>query len=211
VSGKGYKRKRLVIAGFQYRLMLFQLAQFITVALVVLGALYVPLLMKLDRSNLTELQKIEVSNQLMGLHQLLPTLWIVFGLIVILSIIVSNRVAGPIYQIQTILKAVSTGNLTRRLTLRKHDYMTEDATIVNAMIDRLHTTLSDMRSHQRAADAALTGVMSSGNLPGDARTDMDTLRAELDALKSLLDHFELRQDSDGSEPIARPDHEPVGV
>lgn len=208
-----WRRKQLIINNFQYRLMIFHLAQFAAVVLFVMGAIYAPLMLKLDRSSLSELQKLEVSNQLIGVNSmLLPTLWIVFGLIIIHSVIVSHRIAGPIYRIRNILKAITGGDLTQRLTLRKHDYLMGDAEVVNDMIESLSGKIREMENRHRRMDATLTSVMTSAaGVTGEAGAKLEELRAEIDEWKIALDHFEVSPPSASVEEMPSRDHTPVGA
>ena len=210
---RSWRRKKLIINNFQYRLMIFHLAQFAVVVLFVMGSIYAPLMLKLDRSSLSDLQKLEVSNQLMGVNSmLLPTLWIVFGLIIIHSVIISHRIAGPIYRIRNILEAVARGDLTRRLVLRKNDYLLGDADVVNEMIESLNEKIREMENRHRRVDATLASVMTSvSGAAGEAGPKLEELRAEIDEWKIALDHFDVGPPSASVEEMPNREHTPVGA
>ena len=65
------RRKKLIINPFQYRLVVLHLVQFGAVVAIMLAALYIPLIMEFDRSDLSVYQKAELTNRFLELNSLL--------------------------------------------------------------------------------------------------------------------------------------------
>ena len=68
---------------------------------------------------------------------LLITLPIIFVVMLLLAIIISHRIAGPIYRIEKELAEISKGDYSRRIKLRSRDELQEIAEGVNSLLDVL--------------------------------------------------------------------------
>ncbi len=58
-------------------------------------------------------------------------------LVVFIGLVLSHRIAGPIYSIKKFLKKVSEGNYSNRLRLRKKDEMQDVAEALNRLVEKL--------------------------------------------------------------------------
>ena len=182
------RRRNLLIDSFQWRILGVYLIHFGVIVVVVLGALYAPLLMRLENSSLSAMQRLEVTNQILGLtQQLVPASWLIFGLLAIHSAIVSHRIAGPIYRIRRILKAASEGDFSNRLNLRKHDYLLREADAVNVLMESLNASKSEVEEKHAGVDAALRSLKATmSDAPNDTRQKLETLEEEIEAWESTL-------------------------
>jgi len=63
-----------------------------------------------------------------------------------ITLFVSHKIAGPLYRFENELRDVSQGNLTKQITLRRKDQMTEVVEGLNDMISNLHERVSDIQS-----------------------------------------------------------------
>lgn len=68
---------------------------------------------------------------------LLITLPIIFVVMLLLAIIISHRIAGPIYRLEKELAEISKGDYSRRIKLRSRDELQEIAEGVNSLLDVL--------------------------------------------------------------------------
>jgi len=81
-------------------------------------------------------------------------------LVILIGLVLSNRIAGPIYRIKRYLKKVSLGKYGKRLELRKKDELHDLAEEINVLVSNL-----DSEEKQR-------------------KEEVDTLKREIDSLKS---------------------------
>jgi methyl-accepting chemotaxis protein len=70
---------------------------------------------------------------------LLWRLAFVTPLVIFIGLVLSNRIAGPIYRIQKYLRRVSSGNLDNELKLRKNDELQDIAGSINDLVSRLRS------------------------------------------------------------------------
>lgn len=123
---KENKRKiKLIKTKFQMRFTIIVLLLMLLTGLVVSWGTYC-----LDRAIVNQLVEVNV-------FKVLLTSWVLL-LIVIgvgLSILVSHRVAGPIYRFEKIFDKLMEGNLTQKVVLRRNDELQELAKKLNCVIE----------------------------------------------------------------------------
>ncbi len=101
------------------------------------------------------------------------------ALILFIALMVSHRIAGPIYRFEKSAQIISTGDLTHRVSLRTGDEMTELQEEFNAMLAGLQSLLR--RDRVLAADCARRAAQILEEIPKDASPVR--LREELSALR----------------------------
>lgn len=75
-------------------------------------------------------------------------------IVLILSAVVSHRMAGPIYKFEKSCAAVAAGELTHRVYLRKGDQLIDLQEHFNVMLGALNETVSVLEDFKRTAVAA---------------------------------------------------------
>ena len=143
---RSYRRRRIVVDGLQYRLLAINLLYFLVILLILAAFLFTPLVLKLrDGTTLSAVEQQEVASQFLTLHKRIwPALLITFGLLSVHSILVSHRIAGPLYQFRRILKALRDGDLTVRATFRSNDYLRKEEAIFNEMIEAFRAKIKNI-------------------------------------------------------------------
>jgi methyl-accepting chemotaxis protein len=199
-------RRRLFVDKFQYRIVLIHLVHFAAFIAVIFGALYLPLLTKLDDTSLSPLQKMELSNQIHAqTARLMPVLWLVFGLLIVSSAIVAHRLAGPLSRMRRALRATAEGDLSNSLSIRKNDYLVPEAEAINTLIASLNGKIRAIKKAHRRADTALKRLNDAmPGAPEDKREKLEALRVEIDAWKLALSEFKIAGEEDDREESPRP-------
>jgi len=181
------QRRRLVIHGFQRRLMSLNLAYLLLLLTLTAAAFFIPLF----------LPSAEGADLVRGLLRRYAMIWPALvalgGFFVFHSIYVSHRVAGALYRFSRVFERVASGDLTARARIRQNDYLQEEAGELNSMIANLHVRVRDIAgSHEAlgAGLAALTEALESGQ---DQRVEkaVDRLRGELSRLEARLELFHM--------------------
>lgn len=194
-----YKRRRILIDRFQYRLLGMNLLYFCTILLIFVATLFLPLILQLYSETLSVTEQAEAASQFLSLHaRVWPAVFLVFALLAIHSIFVSHRIAGPLYRFRSTLRAVADGDLSSRVTLRKHDYLVEDLDVLKQMIASLRTKIRSIEEpyeEARALVMTLEHAMDRGSREDMAQT-IERLRRQMERIQVSLDHFRIDQDED---------------
>ncbi len=187
-----YKRQRILIDRFQYRLLVINLLYFFTILLVFATALFLPLILELHSDSI--LKQTEAASEFLSLHaRVWPAIFVVFVLLAIHSIFVSHRIVGPLYRFRTTFQAVAGGDLSVRATLRKHDYLEKESESVNQMIASLQAKVQNIEAPSqevRTLVAVLERALDRG-APEDITQTLAGLRVQVERLQGAMAQFRL--------------------
>jgi methyl-accepting chemotaxis protein len=203
-----------LIDRFQTRILLLHLTYFLALILIFLSSVFLPLIFRLG-SNLPFDEQHAVAEQFLSLHaHLWPAVLILFLLLGAHSVFISHRIAGPLVRFRKVLAAVTAGDLSVRLTLRRKDYLAKEAVQIEEMIISLRERIEEAK--ERCSDL---GVLVD-EIQAEAGASSDTIRPRLKRLRSAaarleasLDQFTTDAPQD-TEPTAldealSPAHSPV--
>ncbi len=110
---------------------------------------------------------------------------IFMGIMLLVSIFVSHRFAGPIYRFEQSAQVLSTGDLTHRVSLRTGDDLMELQDEVNAMVVNLQGFIQKDRALVEHITSRLDETLKK--LPEcPTESDVDLLRADLKSLREEL-------------------------
>ena len=174
---KFQRRTVLVKKTFQVKYMALVFVSVLCASLIIGGDIYY----NLYRLIVTEAPSLAAAASQFNLV-ILVKLILYLVLMLLISLFVSHRFAGPIYRFEKSAQAVAKGDLTHRVSLRTGDELMELQEEFNAMIGGLQALVQkDRRLAERLAERL---DEAARKIPEGA----PALRAEVDALK-----VELRQ------------------
>lgn len=114
---------------------------------------------------------------------LLVKIALYLGLMLLISLYVSHRFAGPIYRFEKSCQSLSSGDLTHRVSLRTGDELMELQEEFNGMAAALQALLQkDRNLAQRLSDRVEDIAKRLPPDAGGARDDLKALKLELDHL-----------------------------
>ena len=120
---------------------------------------------------------------------------LVSPLVAIIAILLSHRIAGPIYRIESFLTSMASGNLAYRLTLRQGDEFMNIADKINLLIDSLKSTIGDQRANLEKVIGELEGLKKVvESRPSDVsviNSNINRLEKELAELEKKLDWYKV--------------------
>jgi hypothetical protein len=198
------KRRQLIVSGVQYRLMVGNFLYLVAVVLIFVATIFVPLLSSTGGK--------EAAQQMLALH---GQLWIGVPVILLLclahSLVVSHRIAGPLYRLSQILRALAGGDLTPSVRIRRGDYLWDEARVLDEMVGALARKVGAIRETYHEAQATLPRLVEaiSRHDREDSVVLTGKLTAQLDFLGREIAAFKLppRQGEPSRAPIAAVPHE----
>jgi nitrogen fixation/metabolism regulation signal transduction histidine kinase len=87
-------------------------------------------------------------------------LLIVFLILAIHSVLVSHRIAGPLYRFKATFNQVAQGDLSKVVAIRKGDLLVNEQTKIEEMIGTLSSRLKNIKKEHAAMEQAFK--VSSG-------------------------------------------------
>ncbi|MBX3236414.1 MAG: methyl-accepting chemotaxis protein [Nitrospiraceae bacterium] len=163
------------------------------------AALFVPLMLQLDRIPLSSEEAKVVADQFLLLHsRFWPAVLVASILLVLHGIFFSHRIAGPLYRFREIFRRVAAGDLTVRTSIRKGDYLQTEAACLGVMvaalrekIESLEANHAEIKPHlERLKQAAERGAMC------EVEQETERLRVTVDRFSHSMESFRTKADPD---------------
>ena len=154
------RRKRYVIdRRLQYKLLAYNAIYLLVVILAVVAGLYLPLVLQVSNPDLSLAQQGEAVNRILYLQsRLSPILLIVFLILIVHSVVVSHKIAGPLYRFKATFNQVAQGDLSKVTTIRKGDFLLNEQAKIEEMIEALRSRLRNVKNEHGAMERSLQSL-----------------------------------------------------
>lgn len=113
-------------------------------------------------------------------RSLLPKVIILAVLIFLAGIIISHKIAGPMYRFERSAEAIRDGDLSVSFKIRKNDEMKETASILEEMVDSLQTDFAKIKAADHMLDDKINAIASQ--IKPDDAAKMKAITREIDAI-----------------------------
>lgn len=198
-----YKRSTYIIKkGLQFRYMTTIILTMLIMSSIVGWTIYFSIWSPIASDELVDLSDISVIFDKVN-EQLLFRIPILLVIIAMISIIISHKIAGPVYRFEQSAKKIAEGDLTLRINLRKGDEMQGLAIIFNGMTEKLE----EMVKKDRKVVERIIKVIQE--IPADLKTEtlsekqkdkiMHELTSLLDDLKEVTHEFNITEEEEQEE------------
>jgi len=108
--------------------------------------LFIPLMMELDKSVRGSDRALVAAERILYLHEKFwPALLLCLFAIGCHSILISHKMAGPLYRFNLIFKGIKEGFVPAPIRLRKGDYLYGEMENINQMLERLRNKLTELQ------------------------------------------------------------------
>ena len=115
-------------------------------------------------------EKDTLKNALRSVNKsLVPKIAILSIFVFLAGILLSHKIAGPMYRIERSAEAIQSGNLMVNFRIRKGDEMKNAAGALEDMVESLHDDIKKMKAESIALEEKINSLAEKGNIPpGDA-------------------------------------------
>jgi methyl-accepting chemotaxis protein len=118
---------------------------------------FVPLLTELTQSESTSERTVQMGNQIRYLYTYFwPAVILAMILIFLHSVRASHKVAGPLYRFKLVLEALKEGEISSPISIRKGDYLQQEADLINQVLESLRQNLEGLQQSQVQLSQALS-------------------------------------------------------
>jgi methyl-accepting chemotaxis protein len=186
------RRKTYIVdKKLQYRLLGYNAIYFfITVAALSL-ALFTPLIFEISDPSLSPREQAEVAGKILYLHSYLwPALFLVVVILGFHSVLVSNKIAGPLYRFRATFQRIIEGDVSSSVKIRRGDLLLSEQTKIDEMISILHAKIGQIRVEEAAIGELLTGIQGQ-DLSPEAKAVFNQLAERHRRLKQELGFFKM--------------------
>ncbi|MBN1526820.1 MAG: methyl-accepting chemotaxis protein [Candidatus Omnitrophica bacterium] len=197
IRAKRQRRIRYLIARrFQFRFVALILAfVFLSAALSSLVVYYTMMMLMGEK-----LANVYPQGMLLSIINTLNTriilaVLIISPLVVLLGILLSFRIVGPIYRISKLLRLSARGDLSSRITVRAKDEFKALADAINDMTDMIKTSVKHQKLHAEKAAAEVESIKNAVNQEGfdkdRAKDIIEKLSSEIAEINKELSRYKL--------------------
>lgn len=161
-------------------------------------ALFLPLMLQLDRIPLSSEDARRVADQFLLLHsRFWPAVLVASILLVLHGVFFSHRIAGPLYRFREIFRRVAAGDLTVRTSIRKGDYLQTEAACLGEMVSALREKIELLEANhaeikpqlERLKQAAARGAMR------DVEQETERLRLTVERFSESMESFRTKPEN----------------
>lgn len=182
-------RNLLIQPSFQLRLALIHIVLVVTIVAALFAVLASFLYYDLQSSSSDLWAKYALARlMLVVLERMALAVVLIVALSVLYHIIFSHRLCGPLINIGHTIDAISKGDLTRTILLRRNDFLKDEAARINAMMSSLAARIEQLKVNTSQISAILDA------LPDQAVKD--GLRGVVRRNELLLNEWKLDSEAD---------------
>ena len=114
----------------------------------------------------------------------------------IYQVIINHKFCGPLVNFSNTFKKISQGDLTRKIYLRRYDFLKNEAGQVNDMIDALSENIMSIKKDHDLLIATLEDVTAGEIAPTECQNALNTLKKQADICNKHLSVFKIDDISD---------------
>lgn len=172
-------RKNILInKSLQFKIILMSMLYMFMVMIVTTGVILLQPLYDMFMSSDLNIQYAAAKTFLILAKQLMPASVCVFALFFFHHLFVTHRICGPMVNFRHTFEKIAQGDLTRKVVLRKKDYLKQEGEAINAMIDGLTDHLKRVQADQTHLIRSLESSLEKVQDPV-TRKEMGTLLENL--------------------------------
>lgn len=188
------KRKRYFLnKEIQAKYLVLSIACLLAYTLILLGAIFAPCILTMY-SSAPFAEKALAAETMLMLH---TKAWPGIGLVVLLfglgTVLLTHKIAGPIYVFQIIIKEWITGNLTARVRLRTGDDLQEMKDDFNRFAEKIECLIRDLDGEHQKLYRYISQLESAQNAVGTNPDSVvpgpDALGFDKESIHQLLSNY----------------------
>lgn len=176
----------LISKDIQLKIIITNLFYLILVVIVLLLTIISPYFYDIFKADEIWVQYLSAKTFSILLDRLIIAIPLLFAISFIHLTLLTHKFCGPIINIKNTLKELSKGNLSRKVYLRKGDFLKEEALIINNIIDFQFELFSQMSNENFKLLAKIEKELSKNSQEHDVRIILNELKESLNTSKKLL-------------------------
>lgn len=177
----------LIAKDIQLRIVVTNFLYLCLIALVLVLTILSPYFYDIFNKEELWVQYLSAKTFLVLLDRLVIALPIIFVISFFHFIVLTHRFCGPMINIKHTLKELARGNFTRKVFLRKNDFLKQEAAILNNAIDQLSGYFEDIREDNAALLDMLEARLEDGEYGEEFAACLNEIKANASHTRNILD------------------------
>lgn len=186
------RRKTYIVdKRLQYRLLGYNAIYFFITAAALSLALFAPLIFEISDPSLSPRQQAEVAGQILYLHSYLwPALLLVLVILGFHSVLVSNKIAGPLYRFRATFQKIIEGDISGMVKTRKGDLLVNEQTKIEEMISMLKSRIGRIQEEEKAV-GVLLAQLSGQELSAETKALLTKIEEHYERMRKEAEAFRI--------------------
>jgi len=184
----------LIARDIQLRIVITNFLYLCLIALVLVLAILSPYFYDIFNDDELWVQYLSAKTFLVLTDRLIIALPLIFVISCIHFIVLTHRFCGPMINIKHTIQEVASGNLTRKVYLRKRDFLKEEAATLNHMIDRLSGNFEDIRKENTSLLAMIDAKLDAGKHGEETNQILAQIKENAMHTRDILDTVKIDPD-----------------
>jgi nitrogen fixation/metabolism regulation signal transduction histidine kinase len=186
------RRKTYIVdKRLQYRLLGYNAIYFFITAAALSLALFAPLIFEISDPSLSPRQQAEVAGQILYLHSYLwPALLLVLVILGFHSVLVSNKIAGPLYRFRATFQKIIEGDISGMVKTRKGDLLVNEQTKIEEMISMLKSRIRRIQEEEKAV-GVLLAQLSGQELSAETKALLTKIEEHYERMRKEAEAFRI--------------------
>ena len=186
------KLKNYLIANkIHFKMMLANLMLMLLVVVVILGSVLYPFYQEIFKINDIYAQHYSAKFFIVLLDRLSFALIAVLLISLIYQMMINHKFCGPLVNFSNTFKKISQGDLTRKIFLRRYDFLKNEAAQVNDMIDFLSDHIMTIKKDHNRLLSILKEVSGREMERAEYQNALETLRKQADIWHNHVSIFKI--------------------
>jgi methyl-accepting chemotaxis protein len=181
----------LIAKDIQLRIVFINFLYLCLIALVLVLTVLSPYFYDIFNNDELWVQYLSAKTFLVLLDRLIIALPLIFLISFVHLIVLSHRFCGPMINIKKTLQQLARGNFTRKVYLRKNDFLKQEAVTLNHMIDQLSGYFEDIQADNAALLSVLEGKLEVGKSTEEIATCLNEVKANAMHTRNILDKVKI--------------------
>jgi methyl-accepting chemotaxis protein len=181
----------LIANKIHFKMMLANLILLLLVFAVIIGAVLFPFYHEIFKIDDIYAQHYSAKFFVVLLERLSFALIAVFMISLIYQMIINHKFCGPLVNFSNTFQKISQGDLTRKIYLRRYDFLKNEADQVNDMIDFLSDHIMTFKKDHGRLISTLNEVSGSEMERAEYQKALETIRKQADIFHNHLSIFKI--------------------
>ncbi|MBE9529660.1 MAG: methyl-accepting chemotaxis protein [Proteobacteria bacterium] len=181
----------LISKDIQLRMVITNFLYLCLISLVLILTVLSPYFYDIFNDDELWVQYLSAKTFIVLLDRLIIALPLIFVISFIHFIVLTHRFCGPMINIKNTMQEVARGNFTRKVYLRKNDFLKEEAATLNHMIDQLSGYFEEIREDNKTLLAMLEEKLDANKHGVEINPILNEVKANAMHTRDFLDKVKI--------------------
>jgi len=181
----------LIVNKFHFKLLIINLIYVLLIFAVIICIVLIPFYRDIFQVNDIYVQHYSAKFFIILLNRLSIALLVLFAFSILYQVMINHKLCGPLVNFSNTFQKITRGDLTRKIFLRRHDFLKNEAAQVNDMIDSLSGLIAILKKDHDRLLSALEDIPGAVTTQDEYQNLIEKLKKQADICDKHLSSFKI--------------------